>query len=746
MYEDANTNLVLSAGVQNAYGLSINSIHFLSFYGTYLTLTPTSPIVASNYYGYYESAEDFFVGTPDPTLQTVDYYFASETPFFNYQNLLYSFGTTTPPPLPGSPTFSVTNTSPLLITGLGQEITVSGWAQEAITNGSGGTCAYLEQYFTNALTIGTNGLPTTNSAGLLSPYGEFFPTTPGPAALLTMPDIDTGKQGTGVVYVIKLQLDVNHDGTMDLSFAGPDNTSQANPFTFWINNDRDVPGSSGAFSNPLDHDIEAFPNQPSSQDWYQGYITCKRGLEDFARLWVCGVPSLPANQGYTITLSCNAISKSPTINLYLAETNGGTLYLTSTNVAQTLVGETKLATVSPTNTYVFPANFFDGSNKYFLFEGAGIGEGQFVLTIQNGSNILAQTSAWLDLHDIKDLYEQAHVTNVQTNWPEMVQQPTTSSFELDYTPPQNTAIEKQIIVFVHGWRLTHWAYYTFAETMFKRLYWQGFQGRFAAPYWPTSSADQVGNIVDFLTFNMSEHIALDSGTGIARYLTDLKTRFPDYTISVCSHSQGATIMAEALKQLAASNQQPIQNYVIMQGALSAQCYDSGFTNYPLFDLIEQVVPTPNSYFNYAQNITNAIQGKLVNYFNTNDFGLQLWNANNYYLVQQTNGYFTMKPASMFGYQTDGTDSWLTNSLVGIDRSVTNLYELMPFVARARSLAVGEQAGVHGTIQGGEIDLQAQFGFTGEWYDHSGEFNRAIQEPEGHLFYVQLLNSLFTSQP
>jgi hypothetical protein len=33
-------------------------------------------------------------------------------------------------------------------------------------------------------------------------------------------------------------------------------------------------------------------------------------------------------------------------------------------------------------------------------------------------------------------------------------------------------------------------------------------------------------------------------------------------------------------------------------------------------------------------------------------------------------------------------------------------------------------------------LQASYGFTGEWYDHSGEFNRAIQEPEGYLFGIQ----------
>jgi hypothetical protein len=41
-------------------------------------------------------------------------------------------------------------------------------------------------------------------------------------------------------------------------------------------------------------------------------------------------------------------------------------------------------------------------------QGAGIGSGQLVLTISQNGNVIAQTGVWLDLHDIKDFYEQAH--------------------------------------------------------------------------------------------------------------------------------------------------------------------------------------------------------------------------------------------------------------------------------------------------------------------------------------------------
>ena len=125
-----------------------------------------------------------------------------------------------------------------------------------------------------------------------------------------MPDPATGQRGTGIVNVIKLQLDVNHDGIMDSSFAGPDNTSQSRPFTFWINDDNDVS------SNPMTdsgHDVEVMYS--SQFDYLAVNIPSQRDLEDWARLWICGMPALPANQGYSVTLSWNVISGAPAINL-----------------------------------------------------------------------------------------------------------------------------------------------------------------------------------------------------------------------------------------------------------------------------------------------------------------------------------------------------------------------------------------------------------------------------------------------
>jgi hypothetical protein len=133
------------------------------------------------------------------------------------------------------------------------------------------------------------------------------------------------------------------------------------------------------------------------------------------------MPVFTANGGYQVTLSwTDASTNTVAINLvHTIETNGEMGYLTDTNVAKAQVNPIaysypsyKFAHVSPSQPYTFPASYFtNAGNKYFLFEGAGTGSGQLVLTISQatalGTNVIAQAGAWLDLHDIKDFYESS---------------------------------------------------------------------------------------------------------------------------------------------------------------------------------------------------------------------------------------------------------------------------------------------------------------------------------------------------
>jgi hypothetical protein len=184
----------------NLYGLPYTSLDVVIGNG-FATVSPGHNISG---YNFGLAAGSFYAGTAQPQLQTIGYYFG--------QPGAGDWGGGDPLPGYEDGSFAVTNTTPLIIGSVGTPMLIAGYAKQAVLNGYNNVFAYLGQYFTNAFVM-SNGVVTTNSAGILSEYGEFFPIVPGQVALLTKPDPDqTNIQGTCVVDVIRLSLDVKTSG------------------------------------------------------------------------------------------------------------------------------------------------------------------------------------------------------------------------------------------------------------------------------------------------------------------------------------------------------------------------------------------------------------------------------------------------------------------------------------------------------------------------------------------------------
>jgi hypothetical protein len=504
---------------------------------------------------------------------------------------------------------------------------------------------------------------------------------------------------------------------------------------FWINNDNDGTG--------VGEDIDA-PNFPDSAS---DTIQSMRGLEDFARLWICGVPAL--TNDYQVTLSwANISSGNPSIKIFPSrESDGGTEYLTETNLAQyyvdNLLTEPCFGAVTNGENFQFPVLYFTtGGTKHLIFEGVTAGAGELMLTItDNNGNTIAQTGVWLDLHDVKDLYEQAHIEGVASSYPAMVDSTNATTFISDHELPENPAETNQIIVFVHGWRMGFWDYQSFSDTMFKRLYWAGYQGRFAALRWPTLSKDDYNDLPEVLsdllsksTFNRSEYIAHRSADGASAYFDSLKSRLPNYSINVAAHSMGNIVMMDALKLQLAAGSHDIDNYVMMQAAVPAHCYDTTLPDYSLFTTAEETSPTPDIYRGYPGNIAAAVNGQIVDFFNTNDFALVTGAFLGYNISWEGNE-VTFKPDYVWHYTSDGTNCYQNTLGTSL---VTDPREQMAFVARPRSKAAGALAGVAGQVEGGDVDLTAQFNFQNGYDQHSAEFNWTIQQlGSTNGFYRQL---------
>ena len=180
----------------------------------------------------------------------------------------------------------------------------------------------------------------------------------------------------------------------------------------------------------------------------------------------------------------NTSFPAPTIKVWEnLSTNGGIQYLTDTNVARQFLNLRHPGQVAWTETYLIPTNFWKdmrisatNSTGYLLFEGCSPGKGQLVLTINkpDGTEIAEAASVWLDLEEVSSMYEQAIITDntigAISDW--------TSTLTVKNPLPARPGEDQNIIVMVHGIYVTLLDWDVESDTVFKRLFWSGYQGKF----------------------------------------------------------------------------------------------------------------------------------------------------------------------------------------------------------------------------------------------------------------------------
>jgi len=400
----------------------------------------------------------------------------------------------------------------------------------------------------------------------------------------------------------------------------------------------------------------------------------------------------------------------------------------------------------------------DNPKKCLLFEGANEGKGELTIVfLDQDDNELAEVgSVWLDLKDIKKMYQRASATPDP-----LTPIPYTSAssdfderdvnYTIDSSPRFEQAVDEQpnCLVFVHGWRMAYEDSISFSETMFKRLWWQGYNGRFAAFRWATQTSAA--------SYNTSEWLAWKYGKSLLNYVDDyLKHQMPGYTMSIAAHSMGNVVTGSALKRGLL-----VDKYILMQAAIPAGCYNDSVNNFQDFLVAEQNRhATPDDavdrgYRLFLASVVGNV-GKFVSFYNSNDFALQTgtlftislgsfkWPFETSWVANQIDfkpnafhnasfdyyDYFASYPAgqrSVFFF--NGTDI----------RSVTDPHETMAFIARARSKAAGAVGPNGQVVSSSSINLETDYGFTRDADDHSGQFVRRIQQISA--FYQRFADEL-----
>jgi uncharacterized membrane protein len=555
----------------------------------------------------------------------------------------------------------------------------------------------------------------------------------------------------------ELMIDANNDGKMSFTNAtvhNKDRTKRHAPYQFWINNDRD--------EGDTDVPVDGLP------DWMKDVINQKRDLEDFTRLWISftGLTELVKSPGIQLQLewqpndgstTWRPVDGNPAIKLFpAAETDGGRKYLDKNESAETQSSPPYNATyglVRRDFPLVLPLTqgtlgmLTEGQpNLYFLFEGVASGKGRLVLKLlKNGQTLAEYPPLYLEIKDVKDMYERWTVGDVTD--------PNTSVVSsLDYqvwptnTPTQDlgpsagpmseprTDADKDYVLMVHGWNVSPFSKGYVGDTAFKRLYWQGFNGRFGFFRWPTFYFEGAPPIHHF---DASEHRAWASSLGLLSLINQCNAGPFAGRVRIIAHSMGNVVVSEALRR--SQSGQIVHTYVASQAAISAHCYDATTT---LMRFRLNFGPTtPDVYAYYWQagatsqphrwqsegrpsymhtDYTVGKAGRYFNYYNDRDAALDwpLWQ-----LDQQT------KPDASYGYAYAGFPpaigfnrdpgygaTWLTFPM---DR-----HEIFAWAAESHSYALGAQY-VNGVVTasgGRNVDLRgAPFNYREGRKFHSAQF-------------------------
>jgi hypothetical protein len=744
---------------------------FNGFYLDYTTLEVTvsnsaigfATISATNFPGHYSGdvGLPFYAGTVQPQLRTVGYYFArpgtDPQPGFIYSRPSF---------------YSGIATAPLMLGSVGQPITIAGYAQQNVVNG--GIYAYLGQYFSNAVTI-SNGARTSTSAGILSECGEFLPIRPGQVALLTKPDPDqTNAQGICQLDIIRLSLDVNHDGTMDESFSGPDNTTSDRPYVFWANNNYDRWTTSVLDSAPFQDDVAS--TDSAAKSLYTGLpvpdydyrdangqrmIPCTRDLQDFTRLWVSGVSNTLSRLPMWSTVNLSWQNNSGvTIDVFqAADTDGGNGYLTNmTTASNQLAPNWYVGRLGPGQSLTLYQTVCTDTNcdnvtniwlgQHYIFCGVTSGSDQLNLTITNDQgSLLAQSSQYIQIQDIKQMYERWTVGDNDDNNALAFAAPMsntvpvangfspgapTQAFQYPYNEATDT--NDDYILYIPGWNEKVWRKDRWAETAYKRLYWQGYQGRFGLFRWPCFNISAVNAITRSHYYDWSEWNAWKTGQSLETFLANtLNKNYPNH-VYLLAHSQGNVVAGEALR-LAPT--QLVNTYVASQAALSARAYDNTLpTNAASYYTITTSDPQGNYYTNSAPSYFSASAGAgtYVNFYNPQDYALMGYSIN---LLASHPGWLydqSLKPDANLKFYYEAPSPTVPSGyyyypLVAGNYQVvplifpTNTYEIFAMCAQSYSLALGAQTNAAGKFATrNQVNLNVfPYNFGSTHIQHDAEF-------------------------
>jgi hypothetical protein len=525
-----------------------------------------------------------------------------------------------------------------------------------------------------------------------------------------------------------MAVDGNRDGEIKMG-SSTDATTQEKPYVFWVNDDFDKDNKEEDSGTP---------------DWNDGLIQCARDLEDFSRIKISvGGLREGFQQGkFKLGFEWKQTTGSPAVQIYpQVEESAEEGYLKDEAVAAaqiepgiptgrwahvaegggTLIGTGQAKVFASLPTSIATRDFEQDGMIHLLFEGCGEGKGQLCITIhdENGAKIGEGPGVWLDLKDVRKMYQRMYGKprggSVPWKKPDEYnpyQEPVVTNAPLDsiaFEQPQGETSDT--IVLVHG---IHGAgvfteeqalngYTRMGSTTFKRLWHQGFKGRFGFYKWEAHHISQ---------FNESEYRAWKSGRGLAAFLGSL----PGNNKNIICFSQGGVVGSSAIRDYGATP----SAMIVMQAAIPAVCYDDD----PALNRFPNALPDTVADLGY-RGYHGGTGTSVINFSDPTDNATGgLWGASQNLKPEPRYGYDPTAPA---GQRHTVTYFWQNG------RFVADLHESLSMIARSKSRTIAHEPGAAGVITS-SVPIDSTFGFNNE---HGAAFDRPIQKKLNE-FYDEVL--------
>ena len=472
---------------------------------------------------------------------------------------------------------------------------------------------------------------------------------------------------------------------------------------------------------------------------------------------------------------------TPGIDLFNVSHTISDDYLTDGSLAGGLVGLSDDIQLKGSSSADVPTTDFaltpDGAGRdaNFLFEGISAGSGQVTVEFDKNGVAVATDSIYLRLQSVQDMFETYQVGNSKYsygsdkgtnaapdlqgyNWPDPKTDPAAySSYQMVGQSPYGTSTTatSKYVVMVHGWRMLPWEKDYYASTAYKRLFWQGYKGRFAALDWPTEWFNSDQNIVvtaatESLNFDQSEEKAYYSASALQSLLTNLDAKVGYQNVNLFAHSMGNVVASEALR--ISGEVKLVHTYVASQAATVAEAYNPNAPKTLFTGIFGEAGPDdsanpaslyasfPSTGRGYFQDINKAADS-LYNFYNPVDyalyddfiFGPTTWRLNQASKPDDkvpdaagdvdygwSNGSFVRKQYT-YSIDKNGQVNRVLVSTTALNMGIqSDVYEAFSYAAEPRSQALGAQPGIGGPFTGG-VNMQLTFGFTDAQDDHSAEF-------------------------